>query len=256
MHRELARETQREAFMRRAIDRIAKQSDGPVVVVCGAWHVPALQRRVSAKSDRDTLKSLPRKLPVSKLRQAWIPWATAKLASRSGYGAGVQSPMWYQHLWRYRNQSDWLERWLTRTARGLRDNGYTISTASIIEATRLCQSLAAVRGRPAAAEAGLLRLSERAFHTSDTYSLLTRIPALISINRYGTARDISLGHIGELIQRVPAQATVALPYACRNLGDQEAQNFHRGLQEVGQALPLMTLDSELLEHMRAATPRN
>lgn len=421
MHRELARETQREAFMRRAIDRIAKQSDGPVVVVCGAWHVPALQRPVSAKSDRDTLKSLPRKLPASKLRQAWIPWATAKLASRSGYGAGVQSPMWYQHLWRYRNQSDWLERWLTWTARALRDNGHTVSTASIIEAARLCQSLAAVRGRPAAgieevrdaviaclcdgdsirwkqlentlllgsevgcipaeaplaplledlqiqqrkcklkpealprelaldlrsdsglarstllhrlnildvpwgkvsssgnsrgtfrehwqllwepvyavqlvdnliygstigsaadakataciasesqlhklaewiqlcleaqlpaaAEAGLLRLSERASHTSDTYSLLTGIPALININRYGTARDISLGHIGELIQRVLAQATVALPYACRNLDDQEAQNFHRCLQDVNQALPLMTLDSELLEQWQQA----
>jgi len=412
---ELEREAQREAFMRLEIARAAKQCDGPVAVVCGAWHVPALQQRVAAKSDREVLKALPRKLPASKLRLAWIPWTSPKLASRSGYGAGVDAPMWYQHLWRNRRAPDWLESWLTRVARHLREQGQTVSTASVIEAARLCRSLAAVRGRPApgieeirdavvaclchgdplqwrqvenalllgravgsipaeaplaplledlqrqqrlcklkpeplprelaldlrsdsgqarstllhrlnilevpwgrpagsgnsrgtfreywqlqwepeyavqlvenlvygstiesaasarasgellaekqlhklaagiracleaqlsgAADTGLARLSERAAHTGDSFELLASIPALVDISRYGTARELSLQHIGELVQRLLAQATVALPYACRNLDDEEAQRYHQCLQQANQAIPLAELDETML----------
>lgn len=37
-----AEEALREAHMRRAIARASKGADGPIAVVCGAWHVPAL----------------------------------------------------------------------------------------------------------------------------------------------------------------------------------------------------------------------
>ncbi len=36
------REAAREAHMRIEIARAVKESEGPVAVVCGAWHVPAL----------------------------------------------------------------------------------------------------------------------------------------------------------------------------------------------------------------------
>ncbi|HEX7923088.1 MAG TPA: DUF5682 family protein, partial [Bradyrhizobium sp.] len=41
------REAAREAHMRLEIARAAKETDGAVAVVCGAWHVPALQQKVS-----------------------------------------------------------------------------------------------------------------------------------------------------------------------------------------------------------------
>src|SRR5258708_5356186 len=44
-------EDQREAHMRLAIAAAPGETDGPVAVVCGAWHVPALRRKVAASED-------------------------------------------------------------------------------------------------------------------------------------------------------------------------------------------------------------
>ena len=46
-------EHQREAHMRLAIAAALKETDGAVAVVTGAWHVPALRRKVAAGDDRD-----------------------------------------------------------------------------------------------------------------------------------------------------------------------------------------------------------
>jgi hypothetical protein len=66
----------------------------------------------------------------------------------SGYGAGVRSPGWYEHLWVHHDRLP--ERWMTRVARLMRDEGLDASPASVIEAVRLADSLAALRGRAAA----------------------------------------------------------------------------------------------------------
>ena len=139
---------QREAFMRLEIAKQSKSIDGSVAVVCGAWHVPALKEKHAAKADREILKQLPKKLPPSKLKSTWIPWTSPRLASASGYGAGVSSPMWYQHLWEHRDDKALTEHWLGKVTHALRASGQVVSTASVIEAVRLSQSLASVRERP------------------------------------------------------------------------------------------------------------
>jgi len=144
----MERDRVREAQMRLEIAKAAREADGPVAVVCGAWHVPALKARHTAKDDRALLKTLPRKLPPSKVKMTWVPWTSPRLATASGYGAGVPAPMWYLHLWRHRDQPEWLEHWLGRIARALRADGHLISTASVIEAARLSSALAVVRNRP------------------------------------------------------------------------------------------------------------
>jgi hypothetical protein len=146
------REARREAHMRLAIAEAAKEIDGAVAVVCGAWHVPALARKVAAKDDRARLKGLK---PV-KTSATWAPWSAQRLAAASGYGAGVISPGWYAHLWREFQRPgrtggdppvELAARWQARVAELLRGEGLLAATASVIEAARLAISLAAVRGR-------------------------------------------------------------------------------------------------------------
>lgn len=140
-----AREAAREAHMRIEIARAAKESDGPVAVVCGAWHVPALAERRSLASDRDLLKGRP-KVTV---KATWAPWTAPRLARASGYGAGVAAPGWYAHLWQSGDHETRDSAWLARICRVLRERGHFVSTASAIEGQRLSRALAALRGRPA-----------------------------------------------------------------------------------------------------------
>lgn len=137
------REATREAHMRVEIDRAARGTEGPVAVVCGAWHVPALTTGPSP-SDRDRLKSAPKRKVVATL----APWTSPRLAYGSGYRAGVAAPGWCAHLWRAPPELR-TTLWLGRIAAALRTDGHSVSTASLIEAERLAASLAAVRGRPA-----------------------------------------------------------------------------------------------------------
>jgi hypothetical protein len=406
----------REAHMRLEIEQAAKNREGPVAVVCGAWHVPALKEKHTAKADRDALGALPPKLAKSKVKATWVPWTSPRLAERSGYGAGVDAPMWYQHLWEKREHPDALEQWLCKVAHILRESGSVVSTASIIESVRLCNSLAAVRNRPSpgfeecrdaiiaclcfgeplvwqqmeerillgnlvgeippnaplaplledlqrlqkrnklkpealerelsidlrsdtglgrsillhrlnilgvpwgklsdagrsrgtfrecwtlswqpeyavrlvealvygntieqaagnkiieaipkekqlgqlagtvqlcldshlnkAADVGLQRLQERAAHADDCLELLESLPPLIHIHRYGTARAISLEHIGNLAARLAVQAAVSLPYACRNLNEEESRHYRKSLLNAHDAVQLAELDGSTMQ---------
>lgn len=140
------REAQREAYMRLAIAKAVKadEGDGPVAVICGAWHVPALMAKVTQKVDRATIKGMDKVSPAL----TWAPWTEPRLASASGYGAGVAAPGWYAHLWETRGSGETNTRWLLRQTHLLRDKGHFVSTASVIEAERLALAIAALRGRP------------------------------------------------------------------------------------------------------------
>ena len=137
------RDQTREAAMR-AIIRAA-QADGykNIAVVCGAWHAAALLHpENAAKSDAKILKGLPR----TTIAATWVPWTYDRLARRSGYGAGIESPGWYEHLWQTRKHL--VESWMVRVAQLMRAEDLGISPAHAIEATRLAETLAALRGRP------------------------------------------------------------------------------------------------------------
>ncbi|MET0245759.1 MAG: DUF5682 family protein, partial [Sphingomonas sp.] len=139
-----AREAAREAHMRLEIARAAKESDGPVAVVCGAWHVPALGERHSLSADREVLKGRAK----ARIKATWAPWTAPRLARASGYGAGVVAPGWCAHLWDSRHSDSRDSIWLARIARVMRERGHFVSTASVIEAQRLGHALAALRDRP------------------------------------------------------------------------------------------------------------
>ena len=136
-------EAAREAHMRLEIAKSAKVADGPIAVVCGALHVPALKAKHALKDDRALLKGAPK----AKITATWAPWTSPRLAFSSGYGAGVAAPGWCKHLWENPG-SDQASVWIARIARTLREAGQIVSTASLIETERLGVTLAAVRGRP------------------------------------------------------------------------------------------------------------
>lgn len=132
-------EALREAAMRQAIRLALEAGGGPVAVVCGAWHAPALTQLPPASDDQALLENLPQ-LEVA---VTWTPWTYGRLSRFSGYGAGVDSPGWYHHLW---SAPDRLAiRWMTRIAHLLRREGVEASTAQVIDAVRLADSLAALR---------------------------------------------------------------------------------------------------------------
>jgi uncharacterized protein DUF5682 len=139
------RDAIREAHMRKTLRKTIRDGYQRIAVVCGAWHVPALQRLPSAAADERLLRGLPKAKATS---LTWVPWTYGRLAYTSGYGAGIRSPGWYDHLFSSSGQP--VERWLAKAAGVLRDEGVPASTVHVIESVRLAQTLAVLRGRPLA----------------------------------------------------------------------------------------------------------
>lgn len=134
----------REAHMRLKLRAALKEFGDGVAVVCGAWHVPALTAPTTATADRRLLKGLPK----ARAELTWVPWTHRRLARHSGYGAGIDSPGWYGHLYHAPDRP--VERWMTKVAGLLRDEDHPVSSAHVIEAVRLADTLAVLRGRPLA----------------------------------------------------------------------------------------------------------
>lgn len=130
--------------MRQQIRKAAKDGATNVAVVCGAWHAPALTAPGPAAPDQRTLKGLPK----VKIATTWVPWTYGLLARESGYGAGVDSPAWYDQLFDAAEEP--VPRWLARAARLLRGEGLDASAAQVVDATRLAIALAGIRDRPLA----------------------------------------------------------------------------------------------------------
>ncbi len=147
------REQLREASMRKLLRQIEKAGYQNIVVVCGAWHVPALRDlKKTLKADTAVLKGLPK----VKTEAAWIAWTHGRLNRSSGYGAGIEAAGWYAHLWKHYaatpqgmpvdGQKISID-WLSRFAHLLREQGHDASSAQLIDAVQLIQALLSLRGR-------------------------------------------------------------------------------------------------------------
>lgn len=162
-------EAEREAAMRQAIRRAVSherrvggdadghldgssdaQSDadrgGGIAVVCGAWHTPALAElggRAEEAADRARLRGGAR----AKVAVTWVPWTYRRLATASGYGAGVASPGWYDHVFAHPGPEGTV-RWFAGAAAALREADLATSPEHVIAAVRMADALAGLRGRP------------------------------------------------------------------------------------------------------------
>ncbi len=141
----------REAYMRKIIRQAEKEMFQNIAVICGAWHAPVLMNMPKQKEDTELLKNLPK----VKIECTWIPWTYSRLSFYSGYGAGINSPGWYDHLWQFPKDDG--TRWMAKVAKLFRENQMDTSVAHVIEAVRLAESLASLRGL---SKAGLEELNE------------------------------------------------------------------------------------------------
>ncbi|BBL76989.1 DUF5682 family protein [Methylomagnum ishizawai] len=138
------RERLREAHMRKSLRQARKDGFERIAVVCGAWHVPALETMPPLKDDNALLKALPK----VKTAAAWVPWSNGQLSYASGYGAGIEAPGWYEHLWRYPDRHRGMVAWFAKAAGLFRAEDLDCSSAHLVEAARLSETLAALRDRP------------------------------------------------------------------------------------------------------------
>lgn len=177
------REALREAHMRQQIRAAQKEDFARIAVVCGAWHAPALATMPPAKDDAVLLKGLPRR----KVAATWIPWTYGRLAQASGYGAGIESPGWYDFLWSLdgARKHEVAKYWLAKVARFLRSEDLDASSAGIIEAVRLAESLAALRGRSLPGLAELNEATRTVFCFGDDLPLKIIGRQLIVAERLG-----------------------------------------------------------------------
>jgi hypothetical protein len=200
------RDLLREAYMRKTLRGVVKEGFEKVAVVCGAWHAPVLdadalagkRESCKAKDDNERFAGLPK----IKTTGTWIPWTYSRLTFRSGYGAGVHSPGWYGHLWEANDDAP--TRWLATAARLLREKDLDASSASIIEARRLADALAAMRE---IRSPGLAELND----------------AILAVLCHGQASPLALIRnrleIGDVLGAVPEE-TPAVPLA-RDLAQQQ-----------------------------------
>lgn len=136
----------REAYMARCLRQAAEDGHKPeeTVAVCGAYHVSALAGAAPPMTDEE-LGCLPR----SPAKLALMPYSYYRLSSMSGYGAGNPAPNYFAMMWQAMQEGALAElpyRYLTETARLLRQAGTHRSTAEVIEAVRLAEALAALHG--------------------------------------------------------------------------------------------------------------
>ena len=135
----------RETFMCRKIQDAIAEGYQPeeIVVVTGAYHVDGL-KDVKPMTDAE-IKILP-SMPAN---HTLMPYSYYRLSSRAGYGAGNKAPAYYSLLWeaRKRNQLQYTAyHYLSKIAAFQREHGMPVSSAEVIEAVRLANALAAMRG--------------------------------------------------------------------------------------------------------------
>lgn len=136
-------DTARERHMAEWIRAALAEDAGPVVVVCGGFHAPAL-RRLAAEGP-GPWPEVPGPPDGADVGSFLVPYSFKRLDAFAGYQSGMPSPEYYQRLW-----SDGAAAaagaLVELIATRLRGKGQIVSTADLIGARSLTEGLARLRG--------------------------------------------------------------------------------------------------------------
>jgi hypothetical protein len=136
-------DTAREAYMAQWIRATLAEVDGPVLVVCGGFHAPALRRLAE---DGDTaLPALPEPPEDTETGGYLVPYSFKRLDAFAGYQSGMPSPEYYQRLWEA-GPEEAAATLVQRITARLRRRGLHVSTSDLIGARSLTEGLARLRG--------------------------------------------------------------------------------------------------------------
>jgi hypothetical protein len=164
-------------------------------------------------------------------------------------------------------RENWQLRWEPEFAVRLVENltyGSTIAEAAsgrLIEAMRGASDLGAlatllrsamIGDLPRATDFGVAALEEKAALASDCQALLSALPPMADILRYGEARAGTIEHLAALLPRILVQAALALPYAARNLDAAAAGKLRAAILAADGAVQIAQLEADVVTGWRNA----
>jgi hypothetical protein len=150
------RDRLREAYMERWIrfTLATAPGDATVLVVCGGFHKPALEARLSTpRAEREESEPLREpEVPAPDAARArvgsyLVPFSFERLDAFAGYASGMPSPAYYQARWERGEAAG--EELLFAAIGRLRARGQRVSTADAIAVSQLAEGLSRLRGHRA-----------------------------------------------------------------------------------------------------------
>lgn len=133
----------REALMAQWIAWAAVRHER-VLVVCGGWHKPALERAWPQLPGGDE-PAAPQPADPAAAGCYLVPFAYRQVDALGGYAAGMASPMYYQWLWQH-GAAAAARRAVAALVRRLRARQVALSTADLIAFEQAASGLARLRG--------------------------------------------------------------------------------------------------------------
>ncbi|MFC3494160.1 DUF5682 family protein [Glycomyces rhizosphaerae] len=140
-----ATDSAREAYMAHWIRATLAGTDGPVLVVCGGFHAPALRRLVEDGMADASTPELPEPPEGTEVGGYLVPYSFKRLDAFAGYQSGMPSPEYYQRLWEAGPESA-ADTLVQRITKRLRGRGLHVSTSDLIGARSLTEGLSRLRG--------------------------------------------------------------------------------------------------------------
>jgi hypothetical protein len=128
-----------------------------VLVVCGGWHKPALERALAAGGVpfAATEPDVPRPLHDRAAGCYLVPFEYRQVDALGGYAAGMPSPMYYQWVWQHGVGAAG-DRAVAKVVSRLRRAQVALSTADLMAFERTGTALAGLRGHAAPLRVDLL----------------------------------------------------------------------------------------------------
>ncbi|HEY0683447.1 MAG TPA: DUF5682 family protein [Steroidobacter sp.] len=140
------------AWMRREADQ--RKDERPILVVCGGWHKRAIEAtwpRLDGSVQPETFTPGSEHAAGSYL----VPYEYRQVDALGGYGAGMQSPLFYQWAWQ-EGLSAAGRRAVQQIAARLRGKRVAVSTSDLIALELTLQGLMKMRGHPVPLRADIL----------------------------------------------------------------------------------------------------
>ena len=151
----------REAYMASWVRAAVASADGgPVLVVTGGFHQPALRRLVASGGPNTELGAdgwplVPEPPAGADAGSFLVPYSFRRLDAFAGYESGMPSPGFYQEVWE-RGPQEAADRLLRAVVERLRARRVPVSTADLVAARSLTEGLTALRGHPRTARIDVL----------------------------------------------------------------------------------------------------
>lgn len=141
----------REDMMARWIAWAMARRDGPVLVVCGGYHAPALERLWQSLPAAAEPPAVPAPEPgedggaAPRFGSFLVPYTFKRLDALTGYASGMPSPAWRQWVWQHGNE-DASQLALQHIVERLRARKLAVSTADLKGVHLRTLALACLRG--------------------------------------------------------------------------------------------------------------